>query len=98
MLEGEAAVAAVASAEEPELEEPEEEEEEAADTSDEEKLMRLRTRRSGPEPFFPNDLESQRKRALAAINASLENPLGDDPGVAETTEDRRKYHMQAWRR
>jgi hypothetical protein len=58
----------------------------------------LRTRRSGPEPFLPNDLESQRERALAAINAYIENPPGDDPGVAETTDDRRNYHMKAWRR
>jgi len=96
MLEGEAAVAAVAAAEEAVEEEEEEEGEEEADTEDEEKLKRLRTRRSGPEPSFPNDLESQRKRAVAAINTSLENPLGDnDPGEEDTTETRRKYRWEA---
>jgi hypothetical protein len=79
-------------------EDEEDNNESEGDVDDEEKLKRLRTRRSGPEPFLPNDMASQRERALAAINAYTDNPLGDDPGVADSTEKRRNYHWKAWRR
>jgi hypothetical protein len=43
----------------------------------EEKQKQMRTRRSGPELFFPDDIKSQRERALAALNTYLGDPLDD---------------------
>jgi hypothetical protein len=68
------------------------------DTDYEEMQKQLRVKRFGPQLLFPNDLQSQRERALASMNKYLAAPPGDDLDVADSTNARRQYTMLAWKR